>query len=111
MSNTLQIGQTLYFVPRHLRDRRSENVTVEKIGRKWATLSNRHRIDIETLVVDGGEYSSPGRCYLSKDEYEAESALQSTWNSFKREIERQSRIPGGVTVERIAEARKLLNLV
>jgi hypothetical protein len=56
-------------------------VTVAKIGHKWITLEGRRpiRIDRKTMYADGGVYTSPGRCYLSKAEYEAEERRRDRW--------------------------------
>jgi hypothetical protein len=108
---TLTIGQKLWFVP----DRRSgmaREVTVSKIGRKWASLDTWGdlRIDVSTLQADGRGYSSPGRCYFSHAAWEAEVALDAAWTALWRDMHDTYRRRDGVTVENIQAARKLLNL-
>lgn len=61
-------------------------MTVNKVGRKWAAIDMHMRIDINTLAADGGNYSSPGQCYLSKEAYEAEVLLNETWDRFKDHV-------------------------
>lgn len=104
---SLHVGQTLFFAPysNHTYSPKGE-VTITKVGRKWATLSNNCRIDLETLVADGGEYTPPGRCYLSQAEYEAEAAANNEWIKFRQGLPYAR--PQGVTAEDIAAARKLL---
>jgi hypothetical protein len=64
----LEVGQSVFYVPTY-RHSQPSYAKVEKVGRKWATLDNRQRIEIETGMADGGEYSSPGFAYVSEDEY------------------------------------------
>lgn len=46
----LEVGQQLWYVPRNGRRRAEGYVTVLKVGRKWAQLDCRERINIETLA-------------------------------------------------------------
>ena len=75
----LKKGQVLYWVPSVSYAPGCGMVTVGKVGRKWLTLEEgthyRYRINVEDLVADGAGFFSPGRCYLSKEEYEATEAL------------------------------------
>lgn len=84
-------------------------VTVTKVGRKWATLSNGCRIDIGTLVADGGQYMSPGMCYDSQQAYEQAIALIVEWQKLTRDLSGM-RCPEHMTIEKIARARALLHL-
>ena len=81
----LTIGQKLFYVPAN-RYRRTEphEVTVTAVGRKWVVfkdgnITERFAITDKCMMVDGGEYQSPGRCYLSKEDYETEQALTARW--------------------------------
>lgn len=66
----VEVGQKLWLVPDHRRAMGRE-VTVTKIGRKWASLSgNWDRFDMASGYLDGG-YSSPGRVYRNQEEHEA----------------------------------------
>lgn len=60
----LSEGQKLWWVPQHSLGMKGREVTVLKVGRKWAELDNGERIDLETLISDGGRYAPNGRCYL-----------------------------------------------
>lgn len=109
MSNphNLQVGQKLYFV--HADPRRGtegEEMTVTKIGRKWADTAHArgyawHKINMETLSADGGQYSPPGRAYLSKTDHEEETRLQDAWRVFQGLVPYQ--VPAGMTLDRIKE--------
>ena len=103
-------GQTLIFVPFDPRRGKPVEVTVERVGRKWAYLSGHvGRID-DDLIVDGGNYGSPGRCYGSWAEYEETTALAAAWKEFWLEVNRHHRCPDGLTVEQINAARMALGL-
>lgn len=80
MVSQIKVDQELLYVPNHGRNAPCM-VTVKTVGRKWITLSNRLRIDINTLVADGGGYSSPGKCYLTKEEYEDFRRVSDKWKS------------------------------
>lgn len=71
----LKVGQTVIFCPADSRNSPAE-VTVTAIGRRWVSLANmgygNARFDKGTMDVDGGEYSSPGRIFLSWDDFNAE---------------------------------------
>lgn len=93
----LSIGQKLLFVPsEHKRTREQpRDLIVMKVGRKWAEVGftvgmpdNRNygphsagRINVETLWMDGGQYASSGRCWPSREAWEAEENRQATWRA------------------------------
>lgn len=83
----LKVGQSVFYVPNH-RYGTPAYVKVQKVGRKWATLDNRVRIEIESGVADGGEYSSPGAAYLSKDDYLSEVRVEKKRRKLSDEISR-----------------------
>jgi hypothetical protein len=105
-------GQKLWFVSSQRHGGEPREVTVGKIGRKWATISSgADRIDRETLVADGGQYISPGRCYLSQQAYEDAKRLSDDWRAFTTDVEKTRwHVPPGVTPETIAHVRAILNL-
>lgn len=82
MSNNphnLKVGQKIFAVQTvNVRNSRPETkwFTIEKIGRKWATVL-RHgcdmRIDMQTLRADGKGYTSPFQFYLDDVAYKAET--------------------------------------
>lgn len=118
----LQVGQKLWYVPfgrRYGEDGTGYEVTVEKIGRKWAEVKaeadkpyswSTERIDIETFAADGHGYDSPGTAYLSREHYEATVSLNKAWRSFYIAVDRLYRVPDGVTVEDIQQAMRILHL-
>lgn len=81
----LSVGQKLWYVPRDSREvSQSREVTVTKIGRKWAEIDmgwRGSRIDLEDWRVDGGQYSSPGSCYVSRQAWDDERQRQRAWSS------------------------------
>lgn len=84
-------------------------VTVTKVGRKWAELSARgYRIDKTTLIIDGAGYTSPGRCYLTKDEHTAEENMRQAWRKLRDFIDRKYSPPHGITVESVEAALHML---
>ncbi len=101
-------GMSLWWVGSNNR-KTQEEVTVTKVGRKWATLSNGLRIDIETLAADGGQYVSPGQCYESRQVYEQAIALHIAWQKFRADVRDMQR-PAHMTIEKIAEIRSLLSI-
>lgn len=106
-----QVGQELYFVPNSMVSRRESphTVTITKVGRKWLTLSNYYRVDRDDLRADGGNYSSPGRCWLSQEEYEKACRLALAWEQFKLHLQNIPR-PAMLTLDKIREARRVLGM-
>jgi len=107
---TRYVGQELYWEWSEYSHKKNtgEMVTITKIGRHWLELSNRHRVGASTLVADGGKYSPPGRCFLSRDAREAELARDAAWMLLRHKM--SHRAPDGVTAEHIAHATRLLGL-
>jgi hypothetical protein len=84
--HNLKAGQELFLVPNWQRGHK-RTVVIEKIGRIWATLAGYEgRIDMGTLIVDGGEYMSPATCYLSEEDYRKKIAKTELWDKIRREI-------------------------
>ena len=111
----ITVGQKLYYVPAN-RYRRVDptEVTVTAVGRKWVTfkdgsITERFALADPRMEVDGGEYESPGRCYISKDAYESEQVLTRRWNELVKWVDRHKwGAPSGMTVERIDQAIAVL---
>ena len=99
-----KVGQKLWFVRSERRSGEPREVTVEKIGRVWTTLSNGLRCDASGKV-DGGKYQSPGHCYASREVYELE---QARWK-FKRNLEHK-RMPESLTIEALAQIAASLEI-
>lgn len=69
----IEKGQKL--VLQHKRRNGICEAEVVSVGHKWVTLNlgnpnYRFRIDDPQMTIDGRGYSSPGRCYLSREEFE-----------------------------------------
>lgn len=105
----LTVGQKLWFVPKYRYS--PYEVEIKKIGRKWIhTESNSRNLRIDAETMTAHDADGNGMCYLSREDYEARQELSMAWRNFSDDIRKTYRVPNGVTVEKIAEARKLLGL-
>jgi hypothetical protein len=112
----LKIGQELWYVPNNYRrDMKPQGRTVKitKVGRKYAYLDDgRSRIFLDThdqsYEVDGGDYTSPGACYLSENHYLDEKRLIDVVREFKKAVEVIAYYE--VTVQQIRKAREILGI-
>ncbi len=109
MKPDLKPGQKLWFVRTTFRIAGFDGgreVTVEKVGRLWATLSNHERVDAN-LRVDGGL----AVCHLSQEHYRADLEVKAAWRSAWERLSRFSfSPPPGVTPDDIAAALKALRI-
>jgi len=103
-------NQVLWFVGTGNYARTRGFVKVESVGRKWAEISGvkRCRISVDTLVADAAGFSSPGRCYLSQEDWLAEEGPKVAWQSLRSQM--TIACPAGVTLEDILTASKLLGM-
>lgn len=102
----IKVGDRLWYVPHHGAP---FAVTVARIGRKWITAGagwGAMRFDRDTLVADGGNYSSPGQAYRSREEYLDSCARFEGWIALQRDFAKAR--PPFPAVDKIAEARRLL---
>lgn len=82
---------------------------VRKLGREWVyigvneTPHYRFKKTDPDMVLDGGNYSSPGRCYASREAYTAERDLRHTWDWFRNTVYNTMKAPDGVTREAISK--------
>ena len=108
----LEVGQKLWFVSRYSWSRMTEvkgySVTITKVGRKYAHLDNRNRIFLDNLVVDGGQYSSPGECHLSEQDYLATIERQREISEFRKLMTSMSF--KNITLEQIRTANEVLGV-
>lgn len=102
----LEVGQKLWYVPSE-NNGRSREIIIESVGRKWVKARFIGKIDINTLQVDGGQYISSGKCYLSKEEYDNYVLLQSSWEELARKIPLRN-LPKGMTLEKIDMVSRLI---
>ena len=61
-----------------------------------------------SLQVDGGSFSSPGRCYLHLQDFQNERAHSIAWGALKKAMSDQNRAPEGVSTDQILQAMRLL---
>lgn len=107
--HNLVAGQELYFVPGIRRTAAPYTVTVKSVGRKWAKLEGYlGRISLETLEVDGGDYSSPGKCWVSAALYEKTAARRKAWDALRAHIREAYSPPENITTRQIDEVLRLL---
>lgn len=105
----LAVGMKLWWVPSRTYSQPSE-VTVEKVGRTWAQLSNRSRADVKTWVVDGYGYAPPGSIWPSREVHEEWAARQACWRDFLRDVGRIYSAPENISIEEINQIRRLIGL-
>lgn len=109
MSNPhgLKVGQRLYIAPNtHSHTPCYETITLS-IGRRWANIGSNGRVDLETLLLDGGQYTSPGKAYFSKNEYQEMAAKEAYW------LELRNRLPvnpPAVSMETLKEIAEMIGL-
>ena len=101
--------QVLWYQPSssHRHNFSGHTVTVTTVGRKWVQLSDGHRVEMGQVSVDGGQYSSPGRLWPSKEACEAYRELCISWEDFSSRVSRGAP-PEGLTLDQLKQARALL---
>ena len=106
----LKVGDTVYVVMND--NRRSKGFAkVSGVGRKWVRLDNRHRMEKDTMLLDGGygeNYNSPGRCYLDEQDYLNEQEKQRMWSKLRSGLTWTA--PSSVSNDDIKAAMKLLGI-
>lgn len=105
----LKVGDAVFVASAEGRRVAHFEATITAVARKWATMGPHGRFDRETGAVDGGKYSSTGRVWRSRADYEAHTRLSAAWADIKRDLQR-AECQEGVTVEGINQARRLLGL-
>jgi len=91
--NDLKVGDKVWYVANQ-RHRSApieqREMTVTKVARKWVTLDwpnwRPMRIDKETWIADGGGFTSPGRCYASKEAYAEYLLVSAAWTNLVRRM-------------------------
>jgi hypothetical protein len=63
---------------------------------------------MQTLVVDGRGYGSPGTCYLSREHYQQQEGPKLAWNSLRAAM--GNAMPNGISYENVVAAAKLLGI-
>lgn len=107
--HNLEIGQILFIVPTRNHGK-PYTATITKIGRKWATIiqyGRPQKVDMKSLWLDGGEYSSPGAAYLSEQEYRDEEERKKYWLSLYRRL---SHTPPACKLETMKQIADMLGM-
>lgn len=112
---TYHVGQKLWCVMD--RNRRHEfEVEVTKVARKWVSIGKRYgdgpprdcgRFQIDGSHLDGGQWSSPGRVWPSKEAWETYRDLEKAWSDFRMNISRTYHMPEHLTgddIKRMTDA-------
>lgn len=87
--------------------RTSGYARVEKVGRKWLTVSGtRTRFDVETLKAEYG--FGVEQLWPSQEEYETAVRIAKAWSDLRHDF--RGHPPDGVDEQKIARARELLGL-
>jgi hypothetical protein len=110
MKRKLVPGQKLWLVYGNYSRREPKYVTVQKVGRKWATLVelDYDRVNVETLQFEKGRWGD--RCYLSREEHEAEVARNRALSALRVALGYWTQIHKDVTADDIFAAMRLLRL-
>lgn len=108
------VGQKLWLVlHRHRNTAEEREVTVVKVGRKWAELDypfySPYKISLEHWHIDGGKYSSPGSCYASEQDYKDTVVREALWRKFQQRVSWAT--PENITTERIKELAVELGVI
>lgn len=106
---TLTARQVVWYVPWHGNPR---NMTVSKVGRKWAATEERPdlKILIGTDEVHVPNFGRVGTIYLSREAREEQARLSAAWDDVRKDLYGKVTRPDAVTVEDINAARRLLGL-
>jgi hypothetical protein len=105
----LRPGQTLWYVPFDSRQHETE-VEVISVGTKWVTLTGHMRMDKHTLHIDGGHYTSPGRCYLTYADWEDAREKKSTWLKLHTQLRAMWNVPEHITISDIQKIANMLRI-
>ena len=102
-----EAGQVLWYVPRDGRNARELKVT--SVGRKWARLGPVYRVGLDSTHVDGGDYCSPGRLYLSKEAHEQDTLRCHLWSQVRQATDCVYTPPAHLSTDTIQQVAALLN--
>jgi len=110
---TCVVGAIFFFSRREKRHGKDSLVTVTKVGRRWATLSNGYRLDLtseEWRDVYGEGYSSPGRLWDSEDQYLEYIEVQRIIREIEKQLSPFNRKAQTMSLANAREAARLLGL-
>lgn len=109
--NHFKVGQILYVVKNIFRPTGKIDceVTIQKIGNKFLYLSDGTKAYISDLHVDNGQYTSCGRCYISRDIFNEKLILSTEWLEMQKTLQ-YMKLPEGVTIADLNKVKILLKL-
>jgi len=109
MAEKLVVGQMLWLVPPD-RQQSPGWVTVEKIGRKWAFVSGRRKVDALTLESErtGFGHDTHGTFYLTQEEWREEERRRKMWRTIRGNIDLSP--PDDISTDAIRQAAALLGI-
>jgi hypothetical protein len=112
-----KVGQKLWFERTlNAKPGTGEDVIVTKVGRKWVDLAKAsypthkgYRVAVDSVNVDGGNYSSPGRVWASEEEAQDNLERVAEWNRLRDDVYRlYSCPPKGMTKDDITKLREAI---
>jgi hypothetical protein len=109
-----RVGQVVWVLDT-MRNRRIDEstplreATITDIGRKWATLDgdSKDRFDIKNGLLDGGEYTSPGRVFVSPSAFYHDVQVTAAWSALTDAV-RRHQPPEGIPLEFLQETVRRL---
>jgi len=101
----LAVGQTLCFVPSQSSDRQPRDVSLSRVGCKFAYSPQLAglQISLETLKVSDKQGRVYGRCWLSRELHEEDRIRQQTWRRFQYAIAYMYSAPQTLSTEMIQQ--------
>jgi hypothetical protein len=103
----MKVGDVVY---RPRGSGRFDELKITKVGRKWVETDRRGiRFSKETFRIDK-DFGALERVWLSLDEYHQQVTLAGAWARFRWAIDRARDTPPGMTLEKIAEALRVLGM-
>lgn len=110
--HNIVVGQELWFVPtRYGNEKIERTLTVTKVGRVWAEVTGGYvgwRFDLETLQIDGKDYTSPGTVYLDRAVWDLKKKRSQLWSAIRNHVSNNNTVPSHVTVENLEEFLRLI---
>jgi hypothetical protein len=103
-----EVGQKLVAVyTLNRKDPAIYPATLTKIGRKWVHFETERngtdRFDPDGGWIDGGQYTSPGKVYPSKEAYELEVTRNEAWDRLRKVVSAEWSCPGYVTLKEVED--------
>lgn len=103
-----RVGQTVYVEAEDYGRRRGEprliEATIEKIGRKWATIRHGYyerRFHAASGYLDGGGYVSDNRVWTSREQHAAWREAVTEWEKLAERVRRSREPPLALTADKL----------